>query len=100
MTAAVPLAALSARQGLFDPALRRATGVIHGAAGGVGHFATQLARWRGVYVDRHRIELSQEDVRGLAQTRGSTGRAHAKDVGGVDLVFDTVGGEPLRRSRP
>jgi NADPH:quinone reductase-like Zn-dependent oxidoreductase len=47
MSAAVPLAALSAWQGLFDHGrLEKGQRVlIHGAAGGVGHFATQLARW-------------------------------------------------------
>ena len=51
-SAAVPLAALSAWQGLFDHGeLEEGQRVlIHGAAGGVGHFATQLARWHGAYV--------------------------------------------------
>src|SRR6266511_3781899 len=45
-SAAIPLAALSAWQGLFDHGrLEKGQRVlIHGAAGGVGHFATQLAR--------------------------------------------------------
>src|SRR6266511_4201443 len=51
-SAAVPLPALSAWQGLFahgglEPGERV---LIHGAVGGVGQFATQLARWRGAYV--------------------------------------------------
>jgi NADPH:quinone reductase-like Zn-dependent oxidoreductase len=48
-SAAIPLAALSAWQGLFDHG-KLAEGdrvLIHGAAGGVGHFAVQLARGRG-----------------------------------------------------
>src|ERR687891_63658 len=51
-SAAIPLSGLSAWQGLFDPGkLERGQRVlIHGAAGGVGHFATQLARWWGAYV--------------------------------------------------
>src|SRR5919201_2202777 len=51
-SAAIPLPALSAWQALFDHG-RLAAGervLIHGAAGGVGQFATQLARWRGAYV--------------------------------------------------
>ena len=51
-SAAVPLAALSAWQGLFDHGgLREGQRVlIHGAAGGVGQFATQLAHRRGAHV--------------------------------------------------
>src|SRR6185369_16627120 len=50
--AAVPLSALTAWQALFDHgALRSGQRVlIHGAAGGVGTFAVQLARWRGAHV--------------------------------------------------
>jgi NADPH:quinone reductase-like Zn-dependent oxidoreductase len=51
-SAAIPLAGLTAWQGLFEHGrLReRERVLIHGAAGGVGQFATQLARWRGAYV--------------------------------------------------
>ena len=51
-SAAVPLAALSAWQGLFEHGGLEAGErvLIHGATGGVGHFATQLARRRGAYV--------------------------------------------------
>jgi NADPH:quinone reductase-like Zn-dependent oxidoreductase len=50
--AAVPLAALSAWQGLFDHGRLQAGQrvLIHGAAGGVGQFATQLGRWAGAHV--------------------------------------------------
>src|SRR5262245_44574613 len=50
--AAVPLSALTAWQALFDHAgLNNGQQVlIHGAAGGVGTFAVQLARWRGAQV--------------------------------------------------
>ena len=50
--AAVPLAALTAWQALFGTA-RLQPGqrvLIHGAAGGVGHFAVQLAKWKGAHV--------------------------------------------------
>ena len=53
MSAAVtPLSALTAWQALFDHA-RLTPGqrvLIHGAAGGVGSFAVQLARWRGAHI--------------------------------------------------
>ncbi|MGI8570119.1 MAG: NADP-dependent oxidoreductase [Methylocella sp.] len=50
--AAIPLSALTAWQGLFDYGML-APGqkvLIHGAAGGVGSFAVQLANWRGAHV--------------------------------------------------
>jgi NADPH:quinone reductase-like Zn-dependent oxidoreductase len=51
-SAAVPLPALSAWQGLFVHG-RLSAGervLVHGAVGGVGQFATQLGRWRGCHV--------------------------------------------------
>ena len=51
-SAAVPLSALSAWQGLFDHGglVEGQRALIHGAVGGVGHLATQLARRQGAYV--------------------------------------------------
>jgi NADPH:quinone reductase-like Zn-dependent oxidoreductase len=71
-SAAIPLAGLSAWQGLFvQGELKEGQRVlVHGATGGVGHFAVQLVRWRGAH-------LADDDV---------------------DLVFDTGGGERLERS--
>ena len=50
--AAVPLAGLTAWQALFDHAQieRGARVLIHGAAGGVGTYAVQLAKWKGAEV--------------------------------------------------
>src|SRR5437879_9608370 len=50
--AAVPLAALTAWQSLFDTAhLQPGQRVlIHAGSGGVGHLAVQLATWKGAYV--------------------------------------------------
>ena len=100
-SAAVPLAALSAWQGLFDhgdlqPGHRV---LISGAAGGVGHFATQLARWRGAYVIGTSSSRNADFVRDLGahevldHTSGSL-----DDLDRVHLFFDTVGGEQLVRS--
>lgn len=101
-SAAVPLAALSAWQGLFDHGqLEEGERVlIHGAAGGVGHFATQLARWRGAYV----IGTASGDSLDAAHALGAhhvLDGAHGRfeeEVAPVDLVFDTVGGDLLARS--
>ncbi len=50
--AAVPLAALTAWQSLFEVASLAPwhTVLIHAAAGGVGHFAVQFAKWKGAKV--------------------------------------------------
>src|SRR5919201_6808977 len=65
--AAVPLSALTAWQALFDHAgLRGGQRVlIHGAAGGVGTFAVQLARWRGAQVTATASAANLDFVRSL-----------------------------------
>jgi NADPH:quinone reductase-like Zn-dependent oxidoreductase len=95
-SAAIPLPGLSAWQALFDHGRLEAGErvLVHGAAGGVGSFAIQLAQWRGA------------DVIGTASRPGQVlGADEALDyasgedaVRGVDLVFDTVGGDVLVRS--
>jgi len=102
-SAAIPLAALSAWQGLFDHGrLEKGERVlIHGAAGGVGHFATQLARWRGAHVIGTASPGSLDAARAFGAHEVLDGRAARLEeaVAPVDLVFDTVGGELLVRSR-
>ena len=100
--AAVPLTALTAWQGLFEHARLVAgqTVLIHGAAGGVGVFAVQLARWAGAQViatasQRNRdflCELGANEIIDYTTTR------FEEVVQGVDFVFDTVGGDTLHRS--
>jgi NADPH:quinone reductase-like Zn-dependent oxidoreductase len=80
--AALPLAALTAWQCLVETA-RVETGqivVIHGAAGGVGHLAMQLAQSRGA---------------GVVMTRGRADRS-ALEARGLDLALDLVGGDDTR----
>jgi NADPH:quinone reductase-like Zn-dependent oxidoreductase len=101
-SAAVPLAALSAWQGLFDHGgLRQGQRVlVHGAAGGVGQFAIQLASWRGAQV----IGTTARPDGGLVRELGAdevldgTAADFVDAVEPVDLVFDTVGGGVLARS--
>jgi NADPH:quinone reductase-like Zn-dependent oxidoreductase len=101
-SAALPMGGLSAWQGLFvHGGLEAAARVlVHGAAGGVGHLATQLARWRGAHV----IGTATGDGVEAASRFGAhelidRGRTRFEDVvDPVDLVFDTVGGETLARS--
>jgi NADPH:quinone reductase-like Zn-dependent oxidoreductase len=101
-SAAVPLAALSAWQGLFTHGGLAAGDrvLIHGAAGGVGQFATQLARERGAHV----IGTTSGAAIGRARELGAdevidAGAIRFEDaVEPVDVVFDTVGGDVLARS--
>jgi len=100
--AVTPISALTAWQGLFERA-RLAAGqhvLIHGAAGGVGSFAVQLAFRRGVRVTATAAAGNLDFVRGLGADEVIDYRAERFEerVRGVDAVFDTVGGDTLRRS--
>jgi NADPH:quinone reductase-like Zn-dependent oxidoreductase len=101
-SAAIPLAALSAWQGLFDHGRldRDQRVLIHGAAGGVGHFATQLARWRGAHVIGTASPGSMDAARayGAHEVLDGRGDRFEDALAPVDLVFDTVGGRLLQRS--
>jgi NADPH:quinone reductase-like Zn-dependent oxidoreductase len=100
--AAVPLAALTAWQGLLDHAELSAEQMvlIHGAAGGVGVFAVQLARWIGAYVIATASPRNLDLVLSLgADEIIDHTRVRFEDVvHDVDVVFDTVGGDTLERS--
>jgi NADPH:quinone reductase-like Zn-dependent oxidoreductase len=74
--------------------------LIHGAAGGVGTFAVQLARWRGARVTGTASAANLDFVRGLGADEVIDYRAERFEdvVRDVDVVFDTVGGETLERS--
>ena len=100
--AAVPLAALTAWQSLFDTAqLQPGQRVlIHADSGGVGHFAVQLAKWKGAYVLATASTKNQELLRKLAadETIDYTTQEFEKLPEKVDLVLDTIGGETQERS--
>lgn len=101
-SASIPLAALTAWQGLFDHGkLTKGQRVlIHGATGGVGHFAVQLARQRGAYVigtvSTANIPLARK--LGVDKVVDTITTQFEDVVGEVDLVFDTIGGDRLERS--
>jgi NADPH:quinone reductase-like Zn-dependent oxidoreductase len=100
-SAAIPLPALTAWQGLFDHGRLDAGQrvLIHGAAGGVGGFAVQLARAAGADVIGTASEASRESVLDLGAHQVVDAATPVEDaVETVDVVFDTVGGERLRRS--
>lgn len=101
-SAAIPLAALSAWQGLLSHG-RLTEGervLVHGAAGGVGSFAVQLARARGAHVIGTASTRNVGTVRALGadQVVDHTRTRFEDVIDPVDLVFDTAGGERLERS--
>jgi NADPH:quinone reductase-like Zn-dependent oxidoreductase len=74
--------------------------LIHGAAGAVGGLAVQLARARDAYVIGSASAADLGLVRELGADEAVDAATNFEDaVEPVDLVFDTVGGERLRRSR-
>src|SRR5438270_8143679 len=100
--AAVPLATLTAWQALFDHAnlVAGQTVLIHGAAGGVGVFAVQLARWAGAQVIATASARNRDFLRELGANEiiDYTTTRFEEVVHDVDLVFDLVGGDTLVRS--
>ena len=100
--AAVPLAGITAWQGLFDHGGLRAGQrvLIHGGAGGVGHFAVQFAKARGATV---LTTVAGEDL-GFARELGADTAIDFKTqrfedlAHDVDVVLDLIGGETQERS--
>lgn len=100
--AAVPLAALTAWQGLFDHG-RLEPGqkvLIHGGAGGVGHFAIQLAKARGTWVATTCARDDADFVRDLGADLviDYKNQRFDEEVHELDLVYDLVAGETQERS--
>lgn len=99
--AALPISGLTAWQALFDHA-RLQTGqsvLIHGAAGGVGSIAVQLARAAGAHVIGTGRADDRDTALGLGAHRFVDLQAEKlEDIGEVDVVFDVIGGEILARS--
>jgi NADPH:quinone reductase-like Zn-dependent oxidoreductase len=99
--AAVPLAAVTAWQGLFDHGDLKAGQhvLIHGGAGGVGHLAVQCAKARGARVSTTASREDLEFVRSLGADQViDKAEPFEKSVTNVDLVFDLVDGETQERS--
>jgi NADPH:quinone reductase-like Zn-dependent oxidoreductase len=100
--AAVPLAAVTAWQALFDAGqLKRGQRVlIHGGSGGVGHVAVQLAKWKGAHVLATASTKNQELLRelGVDEPIDYTKQNFEDVARDVDLVLDLIGGETQERS--
>jgi NADPH:quinone reductase-like Zn-dependent oxidoreductase len=101
VAAALPISGLAAWQGLFDHA-RLTTGqtvLIHGAAGGVGSTAVQLAREVGARIIGTGRPADRDTALGLGVDAFLDLQAdHLEDAGEVDVVFDVIGGDILDRS--
>ncbi|MGI5413925.1 NADP-dependent oxidoreductase [Streptomyces chartreusis] len=99
--AALPISGLTAWQALFDHA-QLTTGqnvLIHGAAGGVGSIAVQLAREAGARAIATGRAADRDTALGLgADTFVDLQAEKLEDIGEVDVVFDVIGGEILERS--
>jgi NADPH:quinone reductase-like Zn-dependent oxidoreductase len=100
--AAVPLAGLTAWQGLLDHG-NLSSGqrvLIHGGAGGVGHFAVQIAKTRGAWVAATCSGRDMDFVKqlGADQVIDYQKQKFEEEIGDIDLVFDLVDGETQNRS--
>jgi NADPH:quinone reductase-like Zn-dependent oxidoreductase len=99
--ASLPISGLTAWQGLFQHGRLQAgqSVLAHGAAGAVGTMVTQLAREAGAHV----IGTGRATDRAKALDFGAhefvdLDNETLEDIGGVDLVFDVIGGEIQKRS--
>lgn len=100
--AAIPMSALTAWQGLFERGgLSEGQRVlVHGAAGGVGSFAVQLARWAGAWVAGTASTDNIDFLKnlGVQQPIDYTTTSFEDVVEDVDMVFAAVGGDIINRS--
>ena len=100
--AAIPLAALTAFQGLFVHGELKAKQrvLIHGGSGGVGHMAVQLAKAKGAHVSTtvgpKNVEFARE--LGADEVIDYHSQRFEEVVQPVDLVLDLIGGETQQRS--
>jgi NADPH:quinone reductase-like Zn-dependent oxidoreductase len=99
--ASVAMPGLTAWQGLFVHGRLQAgqSILVHGAAGAVGSMVTQLAKLAGAYViGTGRAADRQKALDFGAQEFVDLEIDILEDVGGVDLVFDVIGGDIAKRS--
>src|SRR6201987_979885 len=115
--AALVMPGLTAWQGLFEHGRLQAgqSVLVHGAAGGVGSVASQLARWGGAAVVGTRGSQPAREAGAYVIGTGHAGGRQTtldfgaqefvdldndalEDVGEADLVFDVLGGELAKRS--
>jgi len=101
-SAAIPTAGLAAWQCLFDIAgLEKGQSVlIHGAAGGVGTFAVQFAKWKGAFVVATASGTNIEFLKSIgADVVINYTNQNFEDIAcNMDVVLDTVGGDTFDKS--
>ncbi len=105
LAAALPLAGLTAWQGLHDHAGLRPDDevLVHGGAGGVGGFAVQLAAQAGAVVTstvRGTDDASVAEQLGSRRVIDVNSTAFDAGPSRYDVVLDMVGGQTLERSYP
>src|SRR5262249_56465090 len=99
--ASLPISGLTAWQGLFAYGRLQAgqSVLVHGAAGAVGSMVTQLAREAGAYVIGTGRRADRQTVLDFgAKEFVDLENDALEGVGGVDLVFDVIGGDIGKRS--
>lgn len=100
--AAIPTAGLTAWQMLFDIAELQSgqTVLIHGAAGGVGSFALQFAKWKGAHVIGTASSGNGQFLRSIGADEVIDYKAQKFEdtVHDADVVIDTIGGDTFDRS--
>ena len=100
--AAVPLAGLTAWQGLFDHGLLKEGQkvLIHAAAGGVGTYAVQFAKAIGAYVIGTSSDYNIDFLKrlGADEVIDYNMDDFENVLSDIDLVFDTIGGETQLKS--
>jgi NADPH:quinone reductase-like Zn-dependent oxidoreductase len=101
-SAALPVAGLTAWQTLIEAAglLAGQRVLIHAAAGGVGHIAVQLAKWKGAHVIGTASARNHDFLKklGVQQVIDHETVRFEDAVHAVDVVLDTLGGETQERS--
>lgn len=99
--AGVPLAALTAWQAIVKAGVKKGDRVlIHAAAGGVGHFAVQMAKHLGAYVVGTSSEKNKDFVLSMGADEHIDYAANPFEtqVKNIDFVLDTMGGDYIGRS--
>lgn len=100
--AGIPTASLAAWRTLISNAdIKQGQRVlIHGAGGGVGSTAVQLAHWRGAHVIATASARNHDYLKSIGADEVIDYRTTRFEdvVKNVDVVLDTVGGETLQRS--
>ncbi len=107
--AALPLVSITAWEALFDR-IKLGKGnsiLIHGAVGGVGHIATQLAKWckAKVYATVRKHEdfklaksFGADEIINISEEKVEEYIARITNNEGFEMIFDTVGGDNLDKS--